>query len=88
MFKVLYGLSQDPLRCAFAVADTNSYYIFVVNEDEAKPMAMELDLGSLPGIIPGSTAVASLIATGCVCMHTRAYRMPINDFACMIVETV
>ena len=59
---------QDPLRCAFAVADTSSYYLFLVNEDEAAPMAVDLDLRGLPGIVPGSTAVASLVATGCV--HT------------------
>lgn len=53
------------MRYAFAVLDTDSYYIYVVNEDEAKPVDVAFDLSALPGVVRGSSAVACLIGAGC-----------------------
>lgn len=53
------------MRYAFVVVETNSYYIYVVNENEAAPVDVAFDLSGLPGIVRGSSAVACLIAAGC-----------------------
>ena len=60
---------QDAEQYAFAVADADSYYLFVVNEDEATPMELELDLSALSGVVPGSSVVTCLIADGCAAFY-------------------
>ena len=58
------GASQTPELHAFAIAHESSYYLFVVNEDEAAPAETTLDL-ELWNDVPGdSTIIACLVAEG------------------------
>ena len=57
--------AQAPELHAFAVADESSYYLFVVNEDEAAPAETEVSLDLLEDVPGGSTVIACLVAEGC-----------------------
>ena len=56
---------QVPELHAFAVADATSYYLFVVNEDEAAPAETTIDLEAWRDVPSGSDVVACLVADGC-----------------------
>jgi len=56
---------QAPELHVFAVADESSYYLFVVNEDEAAPAETRVNL-ELWDDVPGEcTVIACLVAEGC-----------------------
>ena len=66
--KRMFTIKLAPLndtRVAFAVADKHNYNLFLVNEDEATPLDLELNLQRWDPT-PGAMAVVSLVATGCV----------------------
>jgi hypothetical protein len=65
---------QVPELHAFAVADETSYYLFVVNEDEAAPAETALRLDSWSDVPPGSDVIACLVADGCACAWLQQHR--------------
>ena len=58
-------LLQAPELYAFAVVDATSYYLFVVNEDEAAPAETTLNLKAWSDVPPGLVVIACLVADGC-----------------------
>ena len=56
--------AQAPELYAFAIADEASYYLFVINEDEAAPAETTLDLELWNDVPGGSVVIACLVAEG------------------------
>jgi len=73
-----HHVAQAPELHAFAVADESSYFLFVVNEDEAAPAETRVNLELWDDVPGGSTIIACLVAEGCAARPTptRIARRP------------